>query len=243
MKYMYQYKLKFQLENNILTKHMDKLFLSFLKCAAQSYSQEFYDTLYDKSRSIVKSYTFSYYLPGAVFQGENIMLVDDQFFVFFSDADQAELLRFFNAFQMMKFKKYPMSANSMQLTSISMQQLNLIEENEIVVKMQSPLLVREHHAEDNSDIYYTCEMDGFANALKDNVSIFVQKLGLNVPTDDFSIQVVKGKKIVIPVFGRNTDASMGIYKLTGSCELLNILYLAGLGSRRSEGRGKFDIIG
>lgn len=45
------------------------------------------------------------------------------------------------------------------------------------------------------------------------------------------------------MFGRNTDASIGIYKLRGSCRLLNILCLAGIGVRRSEGHGKFEIIG
>ena len=45
------------------------------------------------------------------------------------------------------------------------------------------------------------------------------------------------------MFGRNTDASLGIFKLTGSCQLLNVLYLAGMGVRRSEGHGKFEIIG
>ena len=58
----------------------------------------------------------------------------------------------------------------------------------------------------------------------------------------FPFRLLKGKKVVVPVFGRNTDASIGIYKLSGSCRLLNILYLAGIGVRRSEGHGKFEII-
>jgi len=47
---------------------------------------------------------------------------------------------------------------------------------------------------------------------------------------------------VIPVFGRNTDASLGIFKLKGDRDLLNLLYMAGIGARRSEGKGKFDIL-
>jgi len=34
--------------------------------------------------------------------------------MFFSDADQGELMMFFNAFQGMKYQKYPMAGNSMQ---------------------------------------------------------------------------------------------------------------------------------
>lgn len=38
------------------------------------------------------------------------------------------------------------------------------------------------------------------------------------------------------------DANIGIYKVTGTPELLNFLYMAGLGCRRSEGHGKFEIV-
>ena len=124
-----------------------------------------------------------------------------------------------------------------------MQKLDEITDNEIVIRMQSSLIVRRHNSEDNSDIYYTCETEGFGKALKENVEIFLEKMGLDVSAEDFSIQLIKGKKVVVPVFGRNTDSSIGIFKLTGSCRLLNILYLAGMGARRSEGHGKFELIG
>ena len=60
--------------------------------------------------------------------------------------------------------------------------------------------------------------------------------------DSFGIEPIKAKKVVIPVFGRNTDASLGIFKLKGDSNLLNLLYKAGMGARRSEGKGKFDIL-
>lgn len=240
---MNQFKLQFKLEDKFLPKDMDKLIVSYLKAATMNYDEELFNRLYDKSKSIIKQYVYSYYLPSAVFKDDRIELDKKEFSLFFSDSDQQELLYIFNSFQLMKFKRYPMQGNSMQLVSIYMQKLDEIKDHEIVIKIQSPLIVRKHNSDDNSDIYYTCGMDGFEVALKDNVRIFVEKTGLNVSVDDFSIQVIKGKKLVVPVFGRNTDASLGIYKLTGRCELLNVLYLAGIGVRRSEGHGKFEIIG
>lgn len=56
---MYQYKLTFELENNRLPRETDCLIVSFLKASAQACSQAFYEKLYDKSRSVLKSYTFS----------------------------------------------------------------------------------------------------------------------------------------------------------------------------------------
>lgn len=240
---MYQYKLTFELEQSWLPKETDRLIISFLKASAQAYSQKFYEKLYDKSKSVIKCYTYSCYLPGAKFYKEKIELESDTFSLFFSDADPQELLSFFNSFQLMKRKKYPMNGNSMTLVSIRMQQLSEIKENEIVIRMQSPLIVRKHFAEDNRDIYYTCEMEGFDKALKENVAIFLERMGMDAGTEDFSIQTIKGRKVVVPIFGRNTDASLGIFKLTGSCRLLNILYQAGVGVRRSEGHGKFEVIG
>lgn len=240
---MNHFKLQFKLENNILPRGLDKLIVSYLKASTMNYDEELYYSLYDKSKSVLKTYTFSYYLPGAKFKYDKIELEKNEFALFLSDSNQAELLSLFNSFQMMKYKKYPMKGNSMQLVSVSMQKLEEIKENEIVIKIQSPLIVRRHNSEDNSDVYYTCDTAGFAEALKDNVRIFLEKAGIHVSVEDFSIEVIKGKKVIVPVFDRNTDASIGIYKLTGSCELLNILYMAGLCARRSEGHGKFEIIG
>lgn len=240
---MYHFKITFALERNFLPREMDRLIVSFMKAATQTYSKDLYESLYDKSKSIIKRYTFSYYLPGASFHKDKIELDKNEFTMFFSDIDPAEQVQFFNAFQAMKFKKYPMNGNSMQLVSISMQKLNDIRDNEIIIKIQSPLIVRRHNPEDNSDIYYTYEMNGFENALKDNVTILIDRLNLPLSTEDFSIQVIKGKKVVVPVFGRNVDASLGIYKITGSCQLLCALQILGLGVRRSEGHGKFEVIG
>ena len=240
---MYQYKLTFSLEKNRLPREMDRLIISFLKASAQACSQEFYERLYDKHKSIIKNYTFSCYLPGAKFLKEEIELDGNAFSLFFSDADLQELLMFFNGFQLMKRKKYPMNENSMTLVSIRMQPLPEIREKDIVIRMQSPLLVRRHNSKNNTDIYYTCETDGFEQALKENIAFFLDRMGMDAMAEDFFVQIIKGKKVIVPVFGRNTDATLGIFKLTGSCRLLNLLYQAGMGVRRSEGHGKFEVIG
>lgn len=241
--FLYYYKLTFQLEKNWLPREIDKLMVSFLKASTQAYSQDFYKELYNKKASIIKGFTYSYFLPGAKFSKERIELQKNEFLLFFSDVDQIERLRFFNSFQKIRYRKYPLDGNSMELVSIHRKHLNEIKENEIIIKMQSPLIVRKHNSEDNSDMYYTCEMDGFERVLKDNINMFLSRMKIDAITEDFSVQVIKGKKVVVPVFGRNTDASLGIFKLTGSCQLLNILYLAGMGARRSEGHGMFEVIG
>lgn len=239
---MQQIKLTFQTEHPTLPQDMDRLLVSFLKASAQNYSRDFFDALYDKKKSIIKPYTFSTYLPNAKFADDRILLGQPGFTMYFSDADLGQMIQFFNAFRLMKMKKYPMAGNSMQLTSVMLQRRKEITDSEVIVKMSSSLIVRRHNQEDNSDQYFTFEQPGFGEALKENVEIFLQKLGLQVSTEGFAVIPLKGKKVVAKVFGRPVDASIGVYKLTGSPELLNLLYLAGLGARRSSGHGKMEIV-
>lgn len=233
---------------SIVDRYQPDLFIfenvpGILSAATKNISEDLYQRLYDKSRSIMKAFTYSYYLPGAKFTDDKILLDKNEFMVFFTDADDKEFLYLFNAFQTMKFRHYSMNKNSMQLISVYIQNINDITDDEIIIKMQSPLLARYHDNDTNSDSYYTFDKDEFSDVVKENVKIFIQRMNIPVETDDFSIQAIKGKKVIIPVFGRNTDASLGIFKLKGSVALLNVLQRSGIGVRRSTGNGKFEVLG
>ena len=98
---MNQFKLTFSLEKPFLPKNLEPFMISFLKEATLNYSEEFHMSLYDKSKSIMKCYTFSYYLPNAKFQKEQISLGMPCFEVFFSDADLVESIQMLNSFKTM----------------------------------------------------------------------------------------------------------------------------------------------
>ncbi|MBQ8802540.1 MAG: CRISPR-associated endoribonuclease Cas6 [Tyzzerella sp.] len=239
---MIELRLKFELEKPELPKTIEKLMVSFLKASLQNYSQELFEEMYDKSKSIIKPYCFSYYLPGAVFKDEKIVLNENYFTMFFSNADLGQTIHWLNAFKLMKSKQYHMNGNSMILKTVYTQEVPKIKDSEIVVKMMSSLIVRKHNSEDNTDIYYTYDQPEFAEVLKENVDIFLQKLNIPISTDGFSIVPIKGKKVISEAFGRKLDSNIGVYKLTGNSELLNLLLVAGVGVRRSAGHGKFKII-
>ena len=223
---MIQLTLEFQLEKPELPVEYERVVVSFLKAASSNYSKEMFERLYDKSKSIIKTFTYSVYLPGA----------------FFSDADMRQTIEWFNSFQLMRMKKYPLNNNSMQLISVKSQNRKDIVDSELVIKMQSPLIVRQHNSDTNRDEYYTYDSKEFADKVKENVSVFLQRVNIDVSMDGFSLLPVKGKKVVVNCFGRKIDANIGIYKITGNPELLNILYQSGIGSRRSEGHGKWEVL-
>lgn len=239
---MIQLKLVFQLENTILPLEMERIMVSFFKAATQNYSNDMFERLYSKERSIMKTYTFSKYLPDAKFCDNAIKLSQNRFVVFFSDSNFTQLLEFYNAFLGMRLKKYPMEHNSMTLIQIITQKRKEIVDNEIVVKMQSPLIVRRHDAKTNKDNYYCFNQNEFSDVVKENVAFFVNQVVPDMSIEDFSIVPVKGKKVIVPNFGTKIDGNLGIYKITGSKELLNLLYLSGVGTRRSSGNGKFELL-
>ncbi len=239
---MFQLKLSMQLENPCLPVELERAMVSFLKASLQKESQELYEKLFRPGEAVLKSYCFSYYLPQAVFEKEVIRLGVPEFTVFFSDADIEELLCFYNGFLKMKFMKYPLHGNSMCLTYVSILPLKSIREDTVIIKMLSPLLVREHDRERNKDRYCLFDEAGFSDTLKENTRYFVKQMGYGFSVENFSIKPLKAKKVVVPAFGKLVDGNLGVYQLTGAPGLLNLLLSAGLGSRRSEGHGKFQVI-
>ncbi|MBC5690046.1 CRISPR-associated endoribonuclease Cas6 [Mediterraneibacter sp. NSJ-55] len=239
---MVQVRLDFKTEKPELPRDLDKLIVSFLKASLQNFSTELYEQLYGERKAVLKTFTYSLYLPGAKFLADKIVLKGNNFSLYFSDSDIGQLIQFINAFKLMRFKKYSMNRNSMELQKVYAEKKEEITDSEIIVKIQSSLVVRKHEAQDNSDVYYIYNHPDFCKTLKKNVEIFLEKLEIPLSTEGFSIVPIKGKKIVTDIFGRKTDANIGIYKLTGSPQLLNLLYQSGMGSRRSEGHGKFEVI-
>ena len=216
--------------------------MSFLKAAVENYSPSLFEKLYNKNSSILKTYVWATYLPGARFTQEKILLNHSRFIMTFSDADIGELIEFYNAFVLMKYKPYPMYQNSMRLMSVKIRNIPEIQDTELIIKMKSALIVRKHDSADNSDKYYTCEDPEFGEMVKENLRIFLEKLNLKMDISDFSIAPLKGKKVVTRTWGRFIDGSIGVYKITGNLELLNLLRAAGLGTRRSLGKGMWEVI-
>ena len=160
----------------------------------------------------------------------------------YTQEDAVNSLKSFNAFSLMKHKIFHMNRNSMKLLSVKTRKLQTIKETELIVKMQSSLIARKHNSDDNTDVYCTFDEPEFSDIVKENLKIFLQRINIECDTSDFSIVPLKGKKVVTRTMGQFVDGNIGIYKITGNLRLLEILYAAGIGTRRSAGHGKFEII-
>ena len=87
---MTELKLEFLLEEPEIPAEVDRLLLSFLKASVEKYSPELFGKLYTKKQSVMKTYCWSCYLPGARFAADKIYLKENRFMVTFSDADKGE---------------------------------------------------------------------------------------------------------------------------------------------------------
>lgn len=234
-------KLVFALENNKIDIQYRKSIISWIKHSLEDYDENLYKEIYDSNHK--KTFTFATILPKPQFTKEEITLKDSQFSVVFSAYNYVYALYIYNAFLKQKYQKYSLHQNSMTLTNMILIPEKEIIENEITIKMSSPLITRNHDRETLKDIYYAFNKEGFETYLKINIEEQLQAENLDTKIlEEFKIIPVQAKKIVIPVYEKMIECSIGIFKLQGDKTLLNYLYRAGIGAKKAMGFGLFEVI-
>ena len=84
---MTELNLEFEVENPELPLEVDRTGLSFFKASVKNYSSEWFEELYTKKKSVIKTYSWSFFLPEARFGTETIRIRGNKFFILFSDAN------------------------------------------------------------------------------------------------------------------------------------------------------------
>lgn len=228
--------LSFVLHKNNLPKDYRPLIVSYVKHVLSKYYPEIYHDLYGTGGTVQKSFTFSVALPKAKFQSDSIELGNSRFWVTFSSSNDFDTLLLYNAFRKDMQNTYPIAnGNYMALQYLKIKPVPKITENTVTIRFLSPLVVRKH-AVGESDKYYIFEDDEFNDCL--NV-ITANRLGKDV---SLSIEPIFPKKTVVKSFGVNVRSSLGTYRITSDLNVLNELLLSGMGSRRSEGFGHFEVV-
>lgn len=218
-------KLQFELENKILDIQYRKSIISFIKHALQEYDNKLYEEIYKDNR--MKTFTFAPILPKPIFEGNNVILNNNLFSVIFSAYNYLQALHLYNAFLNQKLKKFSLDKNSMILKNIIMIPEKKISTNSIKVKMASPLICRFHHQETLKDMYYSSEREEFQKYIRINILEQMKYEGLDSSLlEDFEIIPLQTKKVIIKLYEKKIEATIGTFKLIGNKELLNYLYQA-----------------
>ena len=248
-------KLHFELENNIIPKDYRILILSFIKYSLKKNFKESYKEIYE-SKPIMKFFTFSVYLPKPKIEKDKIELDKNYFNAVFSIYDNKRFIEFYNSFNSMIIKNenkeysYPLKDNKMRLKNITMLNEKIISSNRAIIKFLSPLVLRKHEEiainekRKGKDIYFDFNDSDFNEQINYSVSRLIKDLKLNGVNSNIKLKPYNNlaRKTVVSFKNILINSSIGEYILEGDSELLNILYKTGIGSRRSEGFGMFEVI-
>lgn len=234
-------KLFFELENNTISQQYRKGIISWIKNAIEKYDENLFHEIYKDNRK--KTFSWAAILSRPTFHKEEIIMQDNQLSVVFSAFNYSHALHLYNSFLNQKFKKYPLNKNSMTLMNISMIPEREIIADEITIKMSSPLIVRNHNRETRKDMYYAYNKEGFQKYIRINIEEQLQAENLDSSLlEGFEIQELQAKKIVIPVYEKMIECSVGMFQLKGNMELLDYLYKAGIGTKKAMGFGLFELV-
>ena len=204
----------------------------------------------------MKFFTFSVYLPKPKIEKDKIELDKNYFNAVFSIYDNKRFIEFYNSFNSMIIKNenkeysYPLKDNKMRLKNITMLNEKIISSNRAIIKFLSPLVLRKHEEiainekRKGKDIYFDFNDSDFNEQINYSVSRLIKDLKLNGVNSNIKLKPYNNlaRKTVVSFKNILINSSIGEYILEGDSELLNILYKTGIGSRRSEGFGMFEVI-
>lgn len=234
-------KLFFELENNTISQQYRRGIISWIKNAIQKYDDNLFHEIYKDNRK--KTFSWAPILSKPTFYKEEIIMQDNQFSLIFSAYEYSHALHLYNAFLKQKFQKYPLNKNTMTLKNISMISEKEIVEEEIQIKTISPIICRNHNRETLKDMYYAYDKEEFQKYIRINIGEQLEAENLNSGLlENFEIQALQAKKIVIPVYEKMIECSIGTFELKGNTKLLNYLYKAGIGAKKAMGFGLFEIV-
>jgi CRISPR-associated endoribonuclease Cas6 len=231
--------LKFLLKDNSVALDDRAIVMSFFKRALEEKYPVVYKNLYDGNE--LKTFTFSIYLPGAQISGDRYILSHNFMRVKISSPDVTFLSVLYNALCAARTHEYKLPFdNAMRIEHIGYSESKHVTSDRAVIKFLSPMLVRRHDRESNKDTYLDYTSVGFADALQSVCNGYLECRGIEKA--EVSLVPLNARRTVTACLKLKFNSSFGVFELRTRPDIIEELYLAGIGSRRSEGFGLFDII-
>lgn len=233
------------LENPYITKEKNKMIMHVLKLLFESTDSDKYQEMYEQKKNNEKNFTFSTYLGrGVKFNREDIYLPDKKILLNFSTYDISEGILFYNSFVENIGLEIPVENNIITINKVKKLNMGLIEEN-ILFSTSSPLVVREHSGDNKKTWYYDISNEKGFEVFKENLRYQLKSNIENIKDkdiDEIQIKVLKNKLVKIKHYGITIPANLAIINVNAKAYIIDYLYKAGIGSRRSQGFGFLNIV-
>jgi CRISPR-associated endoribonuclease Cas6 len=235
--------LEFTLKNESMPLEYRRVFMHFLKtCLANANDGKYYDSFYEKGKS--KNFTFSMFFDNPKYTSKGIDLASKNVKVVFSILEEMEGYLFYSSFLEKRHTKITLENNNyMVLDRVRKVNEQEVHNCKMLVKMNSPLLVRKHDRENNRDQYYYFEEEEFKKELSYNLNLQLQREGFAEKLiENLKVIPIKCKKVVVKHYNCQYAGTLGNFLIEGNPKILNYLLKAGVSSRRSEGFGHAELL-
>lgn len=238
--------LTFKIENLELPVDNSKIWISFLKnCLSKCHKGQFFERYFGGHQ--IKDYTYTIILPSPKYDGDKIILGNDQVKMLFSADDKNKTgLIFYQAFIGVKQKRFPLpEGNGIVLKQITQKKEQLIVSSKVIFRtvVGGGLVVRDHNKETNRDKFLTFQDEKFNDGLCQVLETQAKEAGFAVGTGkNVCFKPIECKKILVKHFSIYVDTTIGFFQLEGDPDFLQYLYQAGMGSKHSAGFGFIDLI-
>lgn len=239
-------KVEFAASDEHLPIDYRRKFLSYLKSAIEDYNSDLYRSLYGEGHAPKSFCSSIYFLPKVTISKDDICLYSKRLYAIFTTRDMLLGIHLVNALMARINKWFALAdSNRLKVISIIKVQEAVINTNAVFFKILSPIVIRDHDEKAERDWYLTFEDDRFEDVWKRNLKTELQavlKQDVSNDVDGLILKPVALKKTVVKHYGICIPSTVGTMVLEGEKYLLEYLYKAGIGSRRSMCFGCIDVV-
>jgi len=233
--------IKLELKQNELPLDYRRACVSFIKSSLCDKMPELFNEFYKSNKE--KNFAFDLKMNNPKFEEDKILLDNNKLLFTIITNDFGLGIDFYNCFLARRAKEHPLAnGNSMKISDINLNNHKNIESSRVRIKFFSPVVVRDHE-KGEKDKYYLFGDEKFNDGLNICVENQLKNCGLSTMDSEIKLIPVFARKVIVKSFGISIPGSIGIFDLAGDRETINAIYQMGIGSRRSEGFGTFEIVG
>lgn len=225
------------------------LFVSLIKKALSIVDNEYFYNLYNydtnKANKKSKNFTFCVLLDSYELNNDELIINENNYVYFkLSSKDTKLIMYLYNG--LLKTKKFKYKEYEIEILSITKESEKIIKENKINCCFKSPLVLKDKAGKfiDSSDTDFEDEINYYADMNLKNYRGYGLKKKLIISNVNMKKTVIKEKNYKYKLKDNTLyiNASIGNLQLEGDIIDLQDLYGIGLGARRSQGFGYFDIL-
>lgn len=214
----------------------------FKKILSEIADGKYYDKYYSNAKR--RLFTWAVHLPLPKFENGEIKLSKNEFNLIFSTGDSMTGYIFMSAFIAQKGKSFPAPlGNSFTVKSVAQLPEKSVSTNTAMIKFKSPLCLRKHIKETNSDIYYSIASEDFQNRASEIIRDQLEYEGFSGSIiDGIKLIPINAKKTVVKNYNCFVECSVGDFVIEADKAIINYFLQYGIGSRKSAGFGFAELI-